>query len=63
MLILALKIQVVWILGGKQDPELASGNFSLEGPFWPVACKFLVLERGNAAPFAVFMSGTAKRLP
>lgn len=34
MLVLVLKIQVVWILDGKQDSELqrafAVGNFSLE---------------------------------
>lgn len=67
MLILVLKIPVVWILDGKQDSELwwasALGNFSLEGPFGPVACRFLVLKRGSAAPFAVFVSGTVKRLP
>lgn len=67
MLVLVLKIQVVWILDGKQDSELqrafAVGNFSLEGPLWLVVFRFLVLKRGNAAPFAVGMSGTMKRLP
>lgn len=67
MLILILKMLVVWILDGKQDSELqwafALGNFSLEGPFWPVACRFLVLKRRNAAPFAMLTSGTVKRLP
>lgn len=67
MLILVLKIQVLLILDGKQDSELqwafALRNFSLEGPFWPVVCGFQVLKRGNAAAFAVLMSGTVKRLP